>query len=218
MRVHIGPYRNWFGPHQLAKVLCFWVRDEDFEGFRDKPEWVFKFGEWLAFGKWRGTKDIYKDNKLHFEDEKETWLYKFLLWVDSKKKRKMVVKIDKWDTWSMDVTLAHIILPMLKQLKETKHGSPNSMPAFNQTSNQAQHSFGFYRESDAIADEAGHKQWTEILEKMIWSFEQVIDDKWEEMFVLDSPDRYDYKGAKIYSDRIQEGLELFGKYYRDLWD
>jgi len=33
------------------------------------------------------------------------------------------VKIDRWDTWSMDHTLAKIILPMLKQLKDTKHGS-----------------------------------------------------------------------------------------------
>ena len=34
------------------------------------------------------------------------------------------VHIDRWDTWSMDYTLAHIVLPMLRQLKETKHGSP----------------------------------------------------------------------------------------------
>jgi hypothetical protein len=34
------------------------------------------------------------------------------------------VKIDKWDTWSMDHTLAQIVLPMLKQLQATKHGSP----------------------------------------------------------------------------------------------
>jgi len=34
------------------------------------------------------------------------------------------VKIDRWDTWSMDHTLAHIIITMLKQLKETKHGAP----------------------------------------------------------------------------------------------
>jgi len=35
------------------------------------------------------------------------------------------VHIDEFDTWSMDDTLSHIILPMLKQLKETKHGAPN---------------------------------------------------------------------------------------------
>jgi hypothetical protein len=29
---------------------------------------------------------------------------------------------------------------------------------------------------------------------------------------------YDHVGHKLHEDRIQEGLELFGKYYRNLWD
>jgi len=28
----------------------------------------------------------------------------------------------------------------------------------------------------------------------------------------------DYIGMRIHEERIQEGLELFGKYYRHLWD
>ena len=39
--------------------------------------------------------------------------------------QKVKVQIDKWDTWNMDCTLAHIIHPMLVQLKATKHGAPN---------------------------------------------------------------------------------------------
>ena len=35
------------------------------------------------------------------------------------------IVIHPYDTWSMDHTLALIIVPMLKQLKETKHGAPN---------------------------------------------------------------------------------------------
>ena len=38
--------------------------------------------------------------------------------------RKVDIEIDKYDTWSMDHTLAMIIIPMLKQLKETKDGAP----------------------------------------------------------------------------------------------
>ena len=38
--------------------------------------------------------------------------------------QKIKIHIDRWDTWSMDHTLANIILPMLKQLKATKHGAP----------------------------------------------------------------------------------------------
>jgi hypothetical protein len=46
------------------------------------------------------------------------------LWLD-RRTQKVKVHIDKWDTWSMDSTLAPIILPMLVQLKATKHGAPN---------------------------------------------------------------------------------------------
>jgi hypothetical protein len=34
------------------------------------------------------------------------------------------VKIDSWDTWSMYTSLGLIALPMLKQLRKEKHGSP----------------------------------------------------------------------------------------------
>jgi hypothetical protein len=42
-----------------------------------------------------------------------------------KRTQKVKVHIDRWDTWSMDHTLALIILPMLVQLKESKHGAPH---------------------------------------------------------------------------------------------
>ena len=38
--------------------------------------------------------------------------------------RNIKVHIDPYDTWNMDSTLSHIILPMLIQVRETKHGSP----------------------------------------------------------------------------------------------
>ena len=38
--------------------------------------------------------------------------------------REISVKIDKWDTYSMDHTLAMIAHPMLVQLRDTTHGSP----------------------------------------------------------------------------------------------
>ena len=53
----------------------------------------------------------------------DTQLSNFCNWVESKRKRKIQVRIDKYDTWSMDVTLSYIIIPMLKQLKETKHSA-----------------------------------------------------------------------------------------------
>ena len=49
------------------------------------------------------------------------WLYKLFGYSP---KQRIKIKIHKYDTWSMDHTLAHIVLPMLVQLKRTKHGAP----------------------------------------------------------------------------------------------
>ena len=48
------------------------------------------------------------------------WLYN---WLGYSPKQKQKICIHKYDTWSMDHTLAHIVLPMLVQLKRTKHGA-----------------------------------------------------------------------------------------------
>lgn len=164
---------------------------------------------------------------------------------DPDKKRKVSIRIDKWDTWSMDHTLALIILPMLKQLQATKHGAPGSMPAFNQTSNQSsQKCLEFYKEDDEPAWDEGHKQWTEIMDKMIWSFEQLLDENWDQQYWTQKPEldlddlilkegqdengykevkwkvegKCDWKAREEHAHRIQEGLELFGKHFQDLWD
>jgi hypothetical protein len=146
------------------------------------------------------------------------------------KERKIEIKIDSWDTWNMDHTLALIIVPMLKQLKETKHGAPGDMLGFQQTSTgSAQFTFPFYEQEDMNAWAAGHDQWNEIMDKMIWSFEQLLDDDRDTKFWTAEPiyDKklkrisggvYDEKAAQVYYDRVQEGFELFGKYYRSLWD
>ena len=86
------------------------------------------------------------------------------------------IRIDPWDTWNMAETLGDIILPMLKQLREEKHGSPGSLKPFQEvSSDSSQYCFDWYKNDDNKAWELGHKQWCEILEKMIWSFEQVVD-------------------------------------------
>ncbi len=52
------------------------------------------------------------------------WYHNFLYKLGIKNEPKVSVHIDDFDTWSMDHTLAPIILPMLVQLQETKHGAP----------------------------------------------------------------------------------------------
>lgn len=151
------------------------------------------------------------------------------------------IRIDPWDTWSMDVTLAKIIVPMLHQLKATKHGSPGELVEFQQTSNCGrQRCFAFYAEDDELAWAEGHKHWGEILDHMIWSFEQLLCD-WEAQYWIQHPEidftdypedegkeltpvrwkvegKCDWAGMAKHQERINEGLKLFGIYYQGLWD
>ena len=125
MKIKIGPYTHWFGPYQLAEKLCFWAKPvEDEYGMKSKPHWVHQFGEWLAHGSVEPEAEVGEITSWDHDRRPNTWLHNFLIWVESKKKRTIKVHIDRWDTWSMDSTLAYIVLPMLKQLKARKHGAP----------------------------------------------------------------------------------------------
>jgi hypothetical protein len=140
------------------------------------------------------------------------------------------VKIDRWDTWSMDYTLSHIIVPMLKQLKETKHGAPfvddEDVPEELKSTSAPP------KENDYDTDENHFKRWDWALNEMIWAFEQNLDDKSEEKFFdhaewdVKEKDfgknlhkiKIDQPGLKAHQDRKANGFRLFGKYYQGLWD
>ena len=150
-----------------------------------------------------------------------------------------VVKIDPWDTWSMDHTLADIILPMLKQLKATKHGAPfvddEDVPeGMNLRSTEAEP-----KENEWDTDSNHFKRWDWVLDEEIWAFEQLTMDDAEGQFFdhsaydggplgtdewLDdltkgvSKVKYDKEGHEAWSKRKANGFRLFGKYYENLWD
>lgn len=223
MKVYIGPYKNWFGPHQLAEKLCFWAKKDvvDENGYKDYPDYVFKFGEWLAYGKWRGVDNIpLPKNNLFTHDEPETWLYRLMQWYDKKKKRNIKIRIDKYDTWSMDTTLALIVLPMLKQLKETKHGSPmvdmedvpESMRATSTEDYDCQTTFDFYNDPELCKQNVQcdiHDRWNWVMDEMIWAFERMN---------FNNDDETDYVFDEEKEKRMNHALMLFGKYFRGLWD
>jgi len=231
MRVKIGPYKNWVGPYQIAEALCFWVRKEKDEyGIKRNPEWVHNFGTWLAGG-----------------EDKDSWLQRACLWVESKRTRTIKVKIDSWDTWSMDHTLSYIILPMLKQLKETKHGAP-----FTDDEDVPEHlrsTAAEPKENEYDTDSNHFLRWDWIMDEMIFAFECELDDSWEDAFrsgnfdtvwlpvdrdgdpvpeedaklyqMADGPNhtyQCDYEGMKVVQARISNGFRLFGVYYQGLWD
>lgn len=225
MKVKIGPYKNWFGPYHLAeKILFFIPKKIDKHGFKRSANFVHKFGEKLS---------------------EIDWLNDFFVWIHSKRKRKEYIRIDSWDTWNMDDTLSIIILPMLKQLKESKHGAPfvdlDDVPEeLHPTQEEIEK-----QKIDGTTDEKFFARWDYVLNEMIFAFENHIDNSWEKEFrkgEIDfnsvpcewdeegNPTLYsfeegpnhtyecDYGGMKKVQDRIDNGFKLFGKYYRSLWD
>lgn len=221
MKVYIGPYKNWIGPFQIARTILFWMDRED--------DRVYKFGEWLA------GKD---DHSL---------LMRACLWLEKHRQRKIKIKIDHWDTWSMDDTLAHIILPMLKQLQETKHGSPfvddEDVPEELKSTSAPP------KENEWDTDDNHFKRWDWVLNEMIFAFECKLNDNWDEEFwsgewgksefvetgeehfneltnkteklytMTNSGNRTcDWEARQKVQNRITNGFRLFGKYYENLWD
>jgi len=238
MKVKIGPFKDWFGPYQLAELLCFWAKDvEDEYGIKSKPDWVHNFGEWLAHGSVEPEPEV-GEIRSWDRERHDTMLSKFLTWVHLKKQRKIQVHIDKYDTWSMDHTLALIVLPMLKQLKEKQHGAgfvdDKDVPKeLRSTSAPA-------KENEWDTDDNHFKRWEWVMDEMIFAFEtKVGDGRWEEQFqsgehdiqwkklenghseMIKGPNdtfEINMKGRKAYEKRIQNGFALFGKYYENLWD
>lgn len=212
MKVKIGNYTNFIGPYQIAEKILFWM-----DRYDDR---VHNFGTLL--------------------DEKVPGLTKLCQWIHSKQKRTIKVKLDRWDSWSADHTLALVILPVLKQLRATKHGCP-----------WTEHSDGpwYYRftpTAEHNGDDKGsynHERWDWIMDEMIWTFEQLVDDddSWESRYhhgnhdIVWKPceDRPEYSemtkgpkdthwwdkdGAMKHQEKINNGLRLFGRYYLNLWD
>jgi hypothetical protein len=228
MKVKIGKYTSWVGPYQIAELLCFWVKPvRDEHGFKSKPDWVHEFGRWLS------------ENR----DGTDSWITRVCQWFESKKSRQVYVKIDRWDTWGMDHTLALIVLPMLKQLQATKHGAPNVDDC--DVPEHLQSTAAPAKESEYDTDANHFHRWDWVLGEMIFAFHCKVDDSWQEKYrtgnidmktqpcewdsagkptmyemVRGPSDTYecDYEGMMVEQARITNGFRLFGKYYENLWD
>lgn len=207
MRVKIGKYYDYYGGYQLADLL-------QYIGFSEDR--CYKIGEYLS----------------------NTWLQKFCEWIDSKKKRKVKIHIDNFDIWSADSTLALIILPVLKAIKEEKAGCPwvddSDVPEELRSINAPP------KENEWDWDDLVFDRWNWVLDEMIFAMECASNDDWEAQFYSGKHDIYfeqcednpnlsemktgpndtfkiDRDGYDKMNDRINNGLRLFGKYFRSLW-
>ena len=130
-------------------------------------------------------------------------------------KQKVHIHVDPWDTWSMDHTLAPIILLMLKQLRENKQGGPyvdyEDVPE-DLRPNEAE--IEHYKNMGQV-DIHFFARWDWVMNEMIYAFDCKAN-KDDPIMRFEYPEEKDEMNAE--QDRISNGFRLFGKYYEALWD
>ena len=163
-----------------------WFDSKKFDDYRDDR--LHKLGEFFAHG---FTKQTEEQKKLFADDRPKTWLYKLCEWIYDKRTRKVKIKLDPWDTWNMETTLAMLALPLLKQLKEHKHGSgyidledvPKELRYTETEDYDSQLTFDFYKEEAQKKQCDVHARYEWFLNELIWTFEQLQPDcDWEEQY------------------------------------
>jgi hypothetical protein len=126
----------------------------------------------------------------------------------------------------MHKNLSLIILPMLKQLRDTKHGCPSTDD--KDVPEHLRSTAAPPKEDEYDIDANHHLRWDWVLNEMIWAFEQKTYD-WESQYYGEwepSKDKPlgghflnpDDEGRKKHQERMTNGFRLFGKYYEALWD
>ena len=238
MKIYLSkPRDHWISPYTMLDYAFFWTdwskcsRDKSISASLDQERKYVEHPEWVE--KWA--------DRLVPVSQAIQWV------LDRVHPEIKVIKIDKYDTWSMDHTLSPIILPMLKQLKEVKHGSP-----FVDDEDVPEHlrsTAAPPKENEWDTDENHFKRWDWAMSEMIFAFECKVDNSWEDQFrsgehdIVWKPvdaagnevpkgehkyyqmdkgpkDTYqcDYDAMRVVEARIQNGFRLFGKYYQALWD
>jgi len=217
MKIYMNGYPNhWLSPYTIIDYAFFWtawskcsrdtgiVEDADFV---DRPEWADKWADRL-----NPICQVIKRIRQVIHPEIR------------------YVKIDRYDTWSMDHTLAYIIHPMLVQLKKDKHGAPHTDD--EDVPKELRSWKAEPKENEWDIDSNHFKRWDWILDQMIWSFAQELEDDDVSQFYDHSESfeqggdfnerlkniKVDWEGLKAHQDRKANGFRLFGKYYQALWD
>ena len=210
MKVKIGPYLTWWGPYQIADLVFGnpekYVDEKD-ETWRHRAS--DRLGDWLA----------------------DTWVADFCQWVYDKRKRQVYVHIDNYDVWNMDETLKHIIGPMLKRLKQIKHGSgfvdDEDVPEhLRSTAPGARDGC----ENDWDSDNNLHRRYDWLLDELIWVFTTDHEEAQHGFYDFSKVDKnkgidtqvkqmqVDREALDQYQARMQNAYRLFGKYYQTFWD
>lgn len=182
MKVFIGKYRKHHSAYTVAKSVSRLF------GFSEERK--DKFEDWFV------------------ESRAGIFIDKLLSPLQKREPQKIKVRIDKWDTWSADYTLAHIILPVLVQLSEQKMGAPyvdNEDVPSQLRSSQTDRTVG-------DIDKHYFDRWNYVLNEMIFAFEEKVNGDEYADVAGGNWERFNER-----KERMANGFRLFGKYYEALW-
>lgn len=121
------------------------------------------------------------------------------------------------ESWGFNSACARWSLPRLKKLRQEMNSCPSS-----------------FARDESIN---GEIKWKETLDKIIWSFEhfediinpiypenfdrrQIVIDNSEDCVTFKPVDerKPDWTPVEEHERKLQEGFDLFGKHFRELWD
>ena len=181
-----------------------------------------------------------------FDDRKPSWLelwfrlkpcwwFRDITYWLRKKRQKWTTGFPHEEFWDFKSALANWALPRLKHMKDNLHGYPSCLIS-EEKWEEISAGKEIVDEGRNIREEHGMKEWNKILDKIIWSFENhdnepmptkpenydprckmtKYDDGSTEYEHLD--DRpWDWTECEAHDKKVQEGLDLFAKHYKDLW-
>ena len=163
MKINIGPYRSDIIP------VRSWERK--YEHFRS-DKYYHEEEEWNWF-----------DRLVYKTFDGLAYIFRTINRWSNNRERKVKIRIDGYDVWSADNTLAMIIHPTLVKLKEVQHGYPHvendDVPEnlrFEMTEEEKAN-------WDGSVDDKHEARWNYVLGEMIWAFEQCTkDDRGDDQF------------------------------------
>jgi hypothetical protein len=154
MKVYIGPYtRDIIPVYRWENKYASWRKPDSYY----LPEEEYTKIDKIVFG---------------FFDMLNKLVLPLNSWSNSRK-RKINIRIDNYDVWSADHTLAMIIHPVLLKLKEQKQGSPyvddDDVPEHLKSTAASP------KENEWDIDDNHHLRSEWVLDEMIWAFKQCTD-------------------------------------------
>ena len=188
MKVHIGPYKNWWGPYQIADLLrCV--------GFSKSK--THRIGAWLA-----NTPLSDLCERIHARRKRTIKVH--------------IDDYDVWGMDHTIALIALPLLKRLKEKKQgSPHVDDEDVPEHLRST--VANPLTDEEANSGYPDNNLHLRWDWVIDEIIWGFENMIAEDAGEID-FHKGGKYDLESHKNFEKRVQNAMCLFGKYLQGMWD